>query len=138
MGNNRRRVEGERGKRLLRRRGELLERPFAHQYDTGAMRRLHVRGRDNVAKRVLLQAVAFNLALILRTITRAGTPKGMADLKRELFRVLLPILASLTPLCEPITRSPEDSPSSPHRLRSCRRINQNSVTAENRGSNTGC
>jgi transposase len=54
---NRRRVEGERGKRLLRRRGELLERPFAHQYDTGALRRLHVRGRGNVAKRVLLQAV---------------------------------------------------------------------------------
>ena len=50
---NRRRVEGERGKSLLRRRGELLERPFAHQYETGAMRRLHVRGRDNVSKRVL-------------------------------------------------------------------------------------
>jgi transposase len=135
---NRRRVEGDRGKTLLRRRGELLERPFAHQYDTGALRRLHVRGRDNVAKRVLLQAAAFNLALILRTMTRAGTPKGLADLKRELFRVLLRILASLTPLCEPITRSPEDSPSSPYRPRSCGRINQNSVTAENRGSNTGC
>jgi transposase len=135
---NRRRVEGERGKRLLRRRGELLERPFAHQYDTGAMRRLHVRGRDNVAKRVLLQAVAFNLALILRTMTRAGTPKGLADLKRELFRVLLLILASLTPLCGPTTSSLADSPSSPCRPRSCGRINQNSVTAENRSSNTGC
>ena len=56
---NRRRVEGQRGKSLLRRRGELLERPFAHQYETGAMRRLHVRGRGNVAKRVLLQAAAF-------------------------------------------------------------------------------
>jgi hypothetical protein len=131
-------VEGERGKRLLRRRGELLERPFAHQYDTGAMRRLHVRGRGNVAKRVLLQAVAFNLALILRTMTRAGTPKGLADLKRELFRVLLPILASLTPFCEPPTRSPADSPSSPRRPRSCGRIHHNSVTAENRRSNTGC
>jgi len=135
---NRRRVEGERGKRLLRRRGELLERPFAHQYDTGALRRLHVRGRGNVAKRVLLQAVAFNLALILRTMTRAGTPKGLADLKRELFRVLLLILASLTPLCGPTTSSLADSPSSPCRPRSCGRINQNSVTAENRSSNTGC
>jgi transposase len=121
---NRRRVEGERGKRLLRRRGELLERPFAHQYDTGAMRRLHVRGRGNVAKRVLLQAVAFNLALILRTMTRAGTPKGLADLKRELFRVLLPILAWLAPLWEPTTRSPGESPSNLCRPRSCGRIPQ--------------
>jgi transposase len=73
---NQRRVEGERGKRLLRRRGEFLERPFAHQYETGALRRVHVRGRSNVAKRVLLQAAAFNLALILRSITKAGTPRG--------------------------------------------------------------
>src|SRR5260370_37083716 len=38
---NRRRVEGERGKRLLRRRGELLERPFAHHYEEGGLRRPH-------------------------------------------------------------------------------------------------
>ncbi len=92
---NRRRVAGARGKSLLRRRGELLERPFAHQYETGAMRRLHVRGRGNVAKRVLLQAAAFNLALILRTMTRAGTPRGLADLKRKLFCALLRVLAAL-------------------------------------------
>jgi len=36
---NRRRVKGNRGKRLLRRRGELLERPFAHYLDAGRMRR---------------------------------------------------------------------------------------------------
>jgi transposase len=82
---NRRRVDGDRGKRLLRRRGEFLERPFAHQYETGALRRVHVRGRSNVAKRVLLQAAAFNLALILRSITKAGTPRGLADLKIKLF-----------------------------------------------------
>src|ERR1700738_2082189 len=76
---NQRRVEGERGKLLLRRRGEFLERPFAHQYETGALRRVHVRGRDNVAKRVLLQAAAFNLALILRSITKAGTPNDLIE-----------------------------------------------------------
>jgi transposase len=92
---NRRRVESERGKSLLRRRGELLERPFAHQYETGAMRRLHVRGRGNVAKRVLLQAAAFNLALILRSITKAGTPKGLADIRRNLFFTLCCVLAAL-------------------------------------------
>jgi hypothetical protein len=102
---NRRRVEGERGKSLLRRRGELLERPFAHQYETGAMRRLHVRGRANVAKRVLLQAAAFNLALILRSIMKAGTPKGLADLKRKIVLALLRVLAAHWALPAPFPES---------------------------------
>jgi transposase len=80
---NQRRVTGERGKRLLKRRGELLERPFAHQYETGGMRRLHARGLKNVAKRVLLQAAAYNLALIMRSITKAGTPRGLAERRLE-------------------------------------------------------
>ena len=92
---NQRRVESDRGKALLRKRGELLERPFAHQYETGALRRLHVRGRENVAKRVLLQAAAFNLALILRSITRAGTPRGLADLRSAVVFALLHVLDAL-------------------------------------------
>ena len=104
---NKQRVEGKRGKGLLRRRGEFLERPFAHQYETGALRRLHVRGRGNVAKRVLLQAAAFNLALILRSITKAGTPKGLADLKTKLCCALLRVLAALSPLYAP-TMSPQE------------------------------
>jgi transposase len=102
---NTRRVEGERGKRLMRRRGEFLERPFAHQYETGALRRVHVRGRGNVAKRVLLQATAFNLALILRSITKAGTPKGLADLKTKLLCALWRVLSALPPLYTPTTSS---------------------------------
>jgi transposase len=102
---NTRLVEGERGKRLLRRRGEFLERPFAHQYETGALRRVHVRGRGNVAKRVLQQAAAFNLALILRSITKAGTPKGLADLKTKLLFALWQVLAAFPPFSAPITRS---------------------------------
>jgi transposase len=118
---NQRRVEGERGKRLLRRRGELLERPFAHQYETGALRRLHVRGRDNVSKRVLLQAAAFNLALILRTITRAGTPKGLADLKRAVLRTLFRILAALAALPALVAAFYETLPLTPDRSgRRCR------------------
>lgn len=99
---NKRRVEGQRGKSLLRRRGEFLERPFAHQYETGALRRLHVRGRGNAAKRVLLQAAACNLALILRSITKAGTPRGLADLKTELIYALLHVLDALSTLEAPI------------------------------------
>jgi transposase len=91
---NQRRTVGPRGKQLLRRRGELLERPFAHLYETGGLRRMHVRGRSNVAKRVLLHAAAFNLALILRSLTMAGTPRGLADLNIALFCALWQVLAA--------------------------------------------
>src|ERR1700680_4124784 len=46
---NRRRVNGAYGKRLLRKRGELIERSFAHCYDTGGMRRTHLRGQQNIS-----------------------------------------------------------------------------------------
>jgi len=72
---NRRRVQGEYGKSLLRRRGELLERSFAHCYDTGGMRRTHLRGHNNILKRQLIHVGAFNLSLILRKLMGAGTPR---------------------------------------------------------------
>jgi transposase len=74
---NRRRIRGERGKRLLRRRGELLERPCAHLYETGGLRRAHVRGRENVLKRLLVHAGAFNLGLWMRTLFGVGTPRSL-------------------------------------------------------------
>lgn len=77
---NRRRIRGERGKRLLRTRGELLERPFAHCYETGAMRRTHLRGHRNILKRLLIHAGAGNLALLMRRLHQAGTPRGLAGL----------------------------------------------------------
>src|SRR5271157_795904 len=72
---NRRRVRGEYGKSLLRRRGELVERSFAHCYDTGGMRRTHLRGHENILKRQLVHVGAFNLSLILRQLLGAGTPR---------------------------------------------------------------
>ena len=51
---NRRRIRGARGLRLLRLRGERLERPFAHLYETGSMRRVHLRGHTNIRKRLLI------------------------------------------------------------------------------------
>ena len=92
---NQRRVTGERGKKLLKRRGEYLERPFAHQYETGGLRRVHVRGLKNVAKRVLLQAAAFNLALIMRSIMKVGTPRGLAERNAALLRMIFGLLAGL-------------------------------------------
>jgi transposase len=78
---NRRRIHGERGKRLQAQRGEKIERNFAHQFDTGGMQRLYLRGRENVHKRLLLQAAACNLALLLRSLHGAGKPKAAHDLK---------------------------------------------------------
>lgn len=75
---NRRRVRGEYGKALLRKRGEYLERGFAHCYETGGMRRLWLRGKTNISKRALLQAAAFNLSLIMRVMVGAGTPRGFS------------------------------------------------------------
>jgi transposase len=69
---NRRRIRGDRGKRLLRKRGELLERPCAHLYETGGLRRAHVRGHPNVLKRLLVHASAFNLGLWMRSLSASA------------------------------------------------------------------
>ena len=72
---NRRRVREQRSKRLQRLRGELCERSFAHCYETGALRRMYVRGTDNVFKRALVQAAAFNIGLLLRMLSGWGKPR---------------------------------------------------------------
>ena len=74
---NRRRVQGRRGKQLQKLRSEMTERSFAHMYETGGMRRVHLRGRDNILKRALIQAVAFNLALMIRTNYGMGKPRSL-------------------------------------------------------------
>ncbi len=76
---NRRRIRGERGKELLRHRGMMLERPFAHGLETGGMRRVHLRGRENILKRILVHYAALNLALILRQKFGQGTPRSLQD-----------------------------------------------------------
>jgi len=88
---NRRRLRGARGKRLLRRRGEYLERTFAHAYDTGGMRRTHLRGHTNILKRVLIHDSGFNLGLIMRRLFGVGTPRGLQGRAA----VLIALLAGL-------------------------------------------
>lgn len=82
---NRRRIRGRRGKALMRKRGELLERSFAHVYDTGGMRRLHLRGRGNILKRLLVHVGGFNLGLVMRKVFGRGTPRGLAGLRVCIF-----------------------------------------------------
>ena len=74
---NRRRIRGPRGRRLMRQRGERIERSFAHVYDTGGMRRTHLRGHTNILKRLLIHAGGFNLGLIMRQLIGLGTPRGL-------------------------------------------------------------
>jgi transposase len=62
---NRGRVNGAYGQHLLRKRGELIERSFAHCFDIGGMRRTHLRGHENILKRRLIHVGAFNLSLNL-------------------------------------------------------------------------
>ncbi len=92
---NRRRIRGERGKRLLRQRGELVERSFAHLYETGGMRRTHLRLHANILKRLLIHAGAFNLSLVMRKLSGCGTPRGfqgrLAALASALHIVMLAI-----------------------------------------------
>jgi transposase len=91
---NRRRIRGERGKALLRRRGELLERSFAHCYESGAMRRTHLRGHENILKRLLLHVAGFNLGLMLRTLFGFGTARSLQDMPAGFLRALLSVLSA--------------------------------------------
>ena len=74
---NRRRIRGRRGRRLQRQRSELVERPFAHQFATGGLRRIFVRGHANVRKRLLIHVCGFNLGLLMRHLTGVGTPRSL-------------------------------------------------------------
>ena len=98
---NRRRIQGARGQRLQARRGERVERNFAHQFDTGGMDRLWVRGRENVHKKLLIQAAACNLALLLRAWYGAGKPKAAHDRGSQFIFAILRLYSICTRLWQP-------------------------------------
>ena len=77
---NRQRLQRPKGKQLLRKRGELIERTFAHCYDTGGMRRTHLRKHNNILKRLLIHVAGANLGLLLRNSYGIGTPRGLQGL----------------------------------------------------------
>ncbi len=94
---NRRRIKGDRGKALRRSRAERVERTIAHTYDTGGMRRLHLRDRGNILKRLLIHIGGCNLALLMRKVMGVGTPKALQDLAKALQRLLLVLQSRLLP-----------------------------------------
>ncbi len=89
---NRRRTRGPRGKKLQRLRSERLERSFAHVCETGGARRTWLIGIDNVRKRYLISAAAHNLGLLMRSLFKMGTPRGLQQFKTDLEGVVSSVL----------------------------------------------
>jgi transposase len=89
---NRQRLQRPKGKRLLRKRGELIERTFAHCYETGGMRRTHLRKHNNILKRLLIHVAGMNLGLLLRNLYGVGTPRSLQGLSFTL-RFLVAMVA---------------------------------------------
>ena len=113
---NRRRIRGERGKRLLRMRGELLERPNAHLYETGGLRRAHVRGHENVLKRLFVHAGAFNLGLWMRTLFGVGTPRSLQGRAVALGAIITVLWMLIDDAITAIWSQPRDRTPSDHPL----------------------
>ncbi len=90
---NRRRIRRARGPALQRRRSERLERPNAHLYESGGMRRTHLRGHANILKRLFVHVGGFNLGLLMRTLIGVGTPRGLHGRLGALKNVLVALIA---------------------------------------------
>jgi len=98
---NRRRIRGARGQRLLRLRGERLERPFAHLFETGGMRRVYLRGHANIRKRLLIHTSGFNLGLLMRHVTGVGTPRSLQGRLVAALGILITLIRAIR---LPVTR----------------------------------
>lgn len=92
---NRKRVGRKKGKTLLKLRGELIERTFALACETGAHRRLRLRGRDNARKRYIAHVAALNLGLVMRTLFGYGTPREMAAAIAAVWNMLVRFVLDL-------------------------------------------
>src|SRR5438270_259597 len=113
---NRRRIRGERGKRLQRQRGEKIERNFAHQFDTGGMDRLYVRGIEYVHMKLLIQAAACNLALLMRSLYGAGKPRAAHDHIVEVVFALLAFMKAIERTPQPPSANSGSLPLQAYRL----------------------
>lgn len=100
---NRRRIKSETGIAHRKRRSEIVERSFAHCYDTGALRRTHLQHQENILKRLLIHIGAFNLSLLLRKTSGAGTPRMLWDtLKAQSEALCTTLHRAIRALIDPI------------------------------------
>ena len=105
---NRRRIRGARGLALLRQRSEHLERPNAHLYNTGGLRRAHLRGHANILKRLLVHTGAFNLGLLMRTLIGVGTPRGLQGRVAAVLTLVVTLWTRVIDLWRPRETPPVD------------------------------
>ena len=75
--NNRTRLRSGVARQAFKLRAERVERGFALILDRGGMRRVWLRGRENMQKRYLIHVAGYNLGLIMRLLTGAGTPREL-------------------------------------------------------------
>ena len=88
---NRRRIRGTRGKRLIRRRGELLERPFAHYLEAGGCDE-RICEDTKIYSSASSRVAGFNLGILMRT---KATPKEYAELNASLIAALLRFVSTI-------------------------------------------
>lgn len=116
---NRRRMKRAKGKKLQRRRGEILERCFAHCYGSVGMRRTHLRRHRNIQKRGLIHVAGFNLSLAMRKLCGAGTPRGLqerlAAVSAALCRLLFALFDRFSGLCSPFSPDRSKTATQPSR-----------------------
>ena len=121
---NRRRIQGDRGKRLQRQRGERIERNFAHQFDTGGLDRLYVRGKENVHKKFLIQAAACNLALLMRSTYGSGKPRAAHDAVVDDILTFLAVIKAVEDLFTPWPANSSNQARVSRRSECCRQLFQ--------------
>ena len=85
---NRARLKSGIGRETMRRRGELVERSFAHVLDRGGMRRAWLRRRENIHKRYLIHVAGFNLGVLMRALHGQGTPREASQAAKAFIFVL--------------------------------------------------
>jgi transposase len=117
---NRRRTRGHRGRKLQRLRSERVERTFAHVCETGGARRTWLTGLENVRKRYLLSAAAHNLGVLMRSLFKMGTPRGLQQFRMDLAGLVSAVQLvwiAAARICKeyaPLSNLPNDSCDSPH------------------------
>jgi transposase len=85
---NRARLKSGVGRKAMRKRGEMVERSFAHVLDRGGMRRAWLRGRENLHKRYLIHVAGFNLGVLMRALFGCGTPRQAAGVSQAFLFVV--------------------------------------------------
>ena len=85
---NRTRLKSGIGRETMRRRGEIVERSFAHILDRGGMRRAWLRGRENIHKRYLVHVAGFNLGVLMSALHGQGMPREAAEARAAFMFVL--------------------------------------------------